>query len=193
MTATMELGIREAGDTQTTASQPGLRPRFVDARRRTRGPLVGINDDELLKNASASRLVETRDREQLWDSAQRAIMAGDRSMVLRLRDREFSAQCEVLYEQDHIIGALIRFDEVATDRTRDRHSLGWASLTQAEVGVALLVSRGLTNRETGARLFMSHHTVDSHLRQIFRKLQISSRIELTRLVVEHGYAEVDPS
>jgi DNA-binding CsgD family transcriptional regulator len=48
-----------------------------------------------------------------------------------------------------------------------------------------LVAEGLTNRETGERLFLSHHTVGFHLRSIFCKLDVSSRVELTRLAIEH--------
>jgi DNA-binding CsgD family transcriptional regulator len=58
-------------------------------------------------------------------------------------------------------------------------------LRESEHRVAELVAVGLTNREIGASLFLSRHTIDSHLRQIFRKLDISSRVELTRLVVLH--------
>ncbi len=69
-----------------------------------------------------------------------------------------------------------------------RSSFGWESLRHSELGIAALVAEGLTNRQIGSRLFLSRHTVDFHLRQIFRKLGISSRVELTRLVVENGEA-----
>jgi DNA-binding CsgD family transcriptional regulator len=42
----------------------------------------------------------------------------------------------------------------------------------------------LTNAEVGDRLHLSRHTIDFHLRQIFRKLDVRSLVELTRLVVE---------
>ncbi|HEX5121488.1 MAG TPA: LuxR C-terminal-related transcriptional regulator [Pseudonocardiaceae bacterium] len=63
----------------------------------------------------------------------------------------------------------------------------WAMLTASERGVAAHVADGLTNRETASALFISVHTVDFHLRQIFRKLDLRSRVELARLVadVEH--------
>jgi hypothetical protein len=47
--------------------------------------------------------------------------------------------------------------------------------------VAELVVDGLTNRGVGARLFLSPHTVDFHLRQIYRRLGVRSRVELARL------------
>lgn len=61
----------------------------------------------------------------------------------------------------------------------------WASLTRSELYVARLVAEGLTNRETASRLFLSPHTVDSHLRHCFAKLGITSRVVLTRVVLAH--------
>lgn len=58
-------------------------------------------------------------------------------------------------------------------------------MTDSELAVARLVAQGLTNRDVAERLFVSPHTVNSHLRQIFAKLQIKSRVALTRLANEH--------
>jgi DNA-binding CsgD family transcriptional regulator len=58
---------------------------------------------------------------------------------------------------------------------------GWAALTATELTVARLVAEGLTNREVAERLFVSPHTVNSHLRHVFSKLSISSRVELARV------------
>jgi DNA-binding CsgD family transcriptional regulator len=66
----------------------------------------------------------------------------------------------------------------------DRPLTGWESLTDAERATAQLAAQGLNNRQIGGRLYISRHTVAFHLRQIFRKLQISSRVQLTRIVVE---------
>ncbi|WP_344564880.1 LuxR C-terminal-related transcriptional regulator [Streptomyces axinellae] len=62
---------------------------------------------------------------------------------------------------------------------------GWESLTEAERRVGTLVAEGLTNREVAKRLFLSPHTVDSHLRQCFAKFAVNNRVELTRAVLEH--------
>jgi ketoreductase RED2 len=55
---------------------------------------------------------------------------------------------------------------------------GWDSLTPAELRVAEAVGAGLTNAQAARRLFVSPYTVDYHLRQIFLKLGISSRVQL---------------
>lgn len=54
----------------------------------------------------------------------------------------------------------------------------WDSLTRAERQVASLIAEGLSNREVAERLVISRHTVESHLKHIFAKLRISSRLAL---------------
>jgi DNA-binding CsgD family transcriptional regulator len=73
-------------------------------------------------------------------------------------------------------------------RRAARPVAGWESLTESERRVADLVAEGLTNRQVAERAFLSRHTVDFHLRQAFRKLHISSRVELTRMALEHQRA-----
>jgi DNA-binding CsgD family transcriptional regulator len=62
---------------------------------------------------------------------------------------------------------------------------GWSAMTAAEVAVARLVAEGLTNREVAERLFVSPHTVSSHLRHVFAKLGITSRVELARVARDY--------
>jgi hypothetical protein len=47
-----------------------------------------------------------------------------------------------------------------------------------------LVATGATNREVGEQLFLSPHTVNAHLRHVFGKLDIRSRVELAGLVAK---------
>jgi DNA-binding CsgD family transcriptional regulator len=107
----------------------------------------------------------------------------------------------------HLSEAMARYEQAgaATDMARIRHRLrelgvrrrhwslspgrpvtGWESLTDAERATSKLAAQGLNNRQIGGRLYISRHTVAFHLRQIFRKLHISSRVELTRIVMEQG-------
>lgn len=55
-------------------------------------------------------------------------------------------------------------------------------LSRAERQVAMLIARGMTNIVAARQLHISPHTVDSHLRKIFVKLEIHSRVELATVV-----------
>jgi DNA-binding NarL/FixJ family response regulator len=55
-------------------------------------------------------------------------------------------------------------------------------LSAAELRVAEAVSTGLTNRQAAETLFLSVKTVDFHLQQIYRKLDVRSRTELAVLL-----------
>lgn len=68
---------------------------------------------------------------------------------------------------------------------RERPAAGWEAITDSELAVARLVAEGLTNREVAERLFVSPHTVSSHLRSVFVKLDINSRLALARIAAEH--------
>jgi DNA-binding CsgD family transcriptional regulator len=56
------------------------------------------------------------------------------------------------------------------------------ALTPQQTHIAQLVGEGATNREIAARLFLSHRTVEHHLRNIFARLEVRSRVELARLI-----------
>jgi DNA-binding CsgD family transcriptional regulator len=68
----------------------------------------------------------------------------------------------------------------------DRPKLGLESLTAAEVQVARLAAAGYTNRGIADRLFVSSHTGNTHLRHVFDKLDIRSRVDLARIVERHS-------
>ncbi len=66
-----------------------------------------------------------------------------------------------------------------------RPDSGWAAMTDSELAVARLAAQGLTNREVAERLFISPHTVSGHLRHVFMKLQVNSRVDLARIAAGH--------
>lgn len=73
----------------------------------------------------------------------------------------------------------------ASGETARRRDVSTATdLTAQERQVASLVRQGLSNRDAAARLFVSPRTVDFHLRNVFTKLGVSSRAELTALPLD---------
>ncbi|MFC4948703.1 helix-turn-helix transcriptional regulator [Pseudonocardia sp. GCM10023141] len=75
---------------------------------------------------------------------------------------------------------------IAATGTAQRPASGWGSLTASELRVAALVADGHTNRAIAEQLHVSIHTVGTHLRHAFTKLDINTRVELTRMALTHG-------
>jgi DNA-binding CsgD family transcriptional regulator len=66
--------------------------------------------------------------------------------------------------------------------SRLRPAVGWESLTATERAVSELVAEGLTNGAVARRLYISPHTVNTHLRHIFAKLDVTNRVTLAAVV-----------
>ncbi len=66
-----------------------------------------------------------------------------------------------------------------------------APLTPREEEVAVLVSRGLTNRQIGSELFISEHTVATHIAKILKRLALSSRSRLSAWVADRSLPPSD--
>jgi DNA-binding CsgD family transcriptional regulator len=66
--------------------------------------------------------------------------------------------------------------------SRHRPADGWQSLTATEREVSLLVAEGLTNGAVARRLYISPHTVNTHLRHVFAKLGVANRVALATFV-----------
>lgn len=105
----------------------------------------------------------------------------------RLRRRQAISE-----SREHLAGALETFQRLgaepwkvraskelrATGQTRSRGSAERDSLTPQELEIAQLAAAGLTNKQIGERLFLSHRTVGAHLYRVFPKLSITSRAAL---------------
>ncbi len=61
-------------------------------------------------------------------------------------------------------------------------------LSPTELRVARLVADGLTNKEIGAQLYISHRTVDTHVSHVLQKLNVGSRVGVARVVGDLGRA-----
>jgi DNA-binding CsgD family transcriptional regulator len=174
-----------------------LLEHYLHARRRAKGPLVVVSERVMHANTAAVGLVHSADHALLWEWASDVAAAKDTGeTLLRLTSgMPVAARAWPIEDSGLLAGALVRLDAMdpepapgarAARPARHRPDYGWASLTSSERSVAEIIAEGATNREAAARLFLSRHTIDFYLRQIFRKLEIRSRVALTRLVVQHS-------
>ncbi len=102
------------------------------------------------------------------------------AQVVRLRDVMPGDDLDARWTE----GRALTLDEAVAYATpargeRKRPSSGWASLTPTELEVVALVAEGLTNKTIAERLFVAPSTVKTHLSNVFTKLDVSTRSELT--------------
>jgi transcriptional regulator of acetoin/glycerol metabolism/DNA-binding CsgD family transcriptional regulator len=171
-----------------------LLQHFLQRRRGAKGPLVFVSEQRMITNAAADRLVSPDDAAALWEAATQAF-AVDRedSELVLANDAKVALTCEPVFDGGALLGSLVRLTAV-------RHSEGESSpqpaigkaglsgLTDTESSVVALVIEGFTNREVAERLLMSRYTVDTHLRSIYRKLGVNSRLALAHVVLERSDA-----
>jgi DNA-binding NarL/FixJ family response regulator len=66
---------------------------------------------------------------------------------------------------------------------------GAPALTEREIEVLRLVAKGLSARQAAERLVLSHRTVQNHVQNTLRKLQLHNKVELTRWAVDQGFTD----
>ena len=77
-----------------------------------------------------------------------------------------------------------------TARKRDPSTID--RLTPQELQIARLVSEGLSNKEVAAQLYLSPRTIDAHLRNVFAKFGLTSRMQLARVPLGGDMAAAEP-
>jgi DNA-binding CsgD family transcriptional regulator len=135
---------------------------------------AGDRFDEALAS-DLTRWPFQRSRVQLaygqWLRRQRRV-AESRGVLRAARDTFDALGCASWGEQAR------RELRASGERSRRRVPEARDQLTAQELQIAQLAAEGLSNREIGQRLFLSHRTVSTHLYRVFPKLGITSRAEL---------------
>jgi transcriptional regulator of acetoin/glycerol metabolism len=155
--------------------------RFLRERSGGKHPMLVANGRVVIANTAAEGLVNEEDEPLLRHLAE-AVMAGAPVDIGEtvLSAGRVALRCEPILEGGVAVGVVMHLE--GSSRA-SRPMLGLAGLTDTERTIADLVAQGLTNRQIAERVFVSRHTVDFHLRSIFRKVDVTSRIELTRRVI----------
>jgi DNA-binding CsgD family transcriptional regulator len=167
--------VRSAADCLPSTVHAWVAVRLAERRY---GPRHVV--ERVAAEPAARALLLTGEPEAAAWLVRMAIAAGDTGLA-----RQVVAEAEQLAAENP------GFPSVADAAARARASLdgdlapagaGWASFSPVEQAIGRLVAEGMTNRQIATRVQLSPHTVNYHLRVMFRKLDISSRAELVRHV-----------
>jgi DNA-binding CsgD family transcriptional regulator len=104
-------------------------------------------------------------------------------------------QCDALPRRDAADRELGKLGRRVHRRTRRGKAggTGIETLTERELEVARLVVDRRTNAQIAAELFLSPKTVETHIRHLFQKLEVSSRVEVARVVERTDRQVSEPS
>jgi DNA-binding NarL/FixJ family response regulator len=71
-----------------------------------------------------------------------------------------------------------------------RHAAEFAALTQKEMAVLALVSRGMTNRQIATNLYLGEGTIRNYVSNVLAKLEVANRAEAAAFAVKHSIDEL---
>jgi DNA-binding NarL/FixJ family response regulator len=122
---------------------------------------------EAVKAGSTGYLVKSASREELVSAVAR-VAAGDTVFTPGLAGL--------------VLGEYRRL----SDTPETSADPGTPRLTERETEVLRLVAKGMSYKQIAERLVLSHRTVQNHVQNTLRKLQMHNRVELTRYAIEQG-------
>ncbi|XVV12623.1 LuxR C-terminal-related transcriptional regulator [Actinoplanes sp. CA-131856] len=168
--------------------QAGFRDRAAKAvahaeRRAERNPDIGLltaaaKHARGLFDADRALLLEAADRYQTRPLVRAA--AWEQAGELERAEAAYAA-CGAENDVRRVQSSGVR-PKTATSK---RPATGWDSLTPTELAVVRLVAAGASNRAAAEKLYVSPHTVNTHVRHAFAKLGVTSRVELARIALRH--------
>ena len=195
---------RAAACAETTAASMGALPLATSMAARARAVVALASGDAASAADRALASAASADEARVPVEAGLSRTLAGRALAQAGQRERAIAELEQAASAFHVCGAR-RYRDAADHELRllgrrvhrrtppgQSDATGISALTEREGQIARLVVDRRTNREIGETLFLSPKTVETHLRNIFRKLDVSSRVEVAR-VVEHADSAAEPA
>ncbi|MFF0465396.1 helix-turn-helix transcriptional regulator [Streptomyces mexicanus] len=187
--AAIRSGLREAAASAVVfaetraARNPGF-SCFEAVAAHARGLLDG---DRTRLGEAAERYGAARPllKARAWEDAGEVLVADRPGDARGCFEKALAAYewCEARQDERRV-RSLLRRAGVRPAAACPAPDTGWRGLTPSELGVVRLIAHGATNRQAAQRLFLSPHTVNTHVRHAFEKLGVRSRVQLARLYLQ---------
>jgi DNA-binding CsgD family transcriptional regulator len=103
--------------------------------------------------------------------------------------RKFRIECSLIWEanQGSTPNFMVTLSDLSDESRLENTLQARFQLSRRELEVAHYLTRGMSNDEIGERLYISRQTVHTHIKNIYRKLGVKSRVELYRIVTQESY------
>lgn len=183
------VGVAATGS-EALARFPAARPQVVVLDLQIPPPSgVEVTREVLSQDPSARVLILSASGEQA--DVLEAVKAGATGYLVKSASREELiravrrvAQGDTVFTPGLaglVLGEFRRLSDGPAEPDPDR-----PELTERETEVLKMVAKGLSYKQIADRLVLSHRTVQNHVQNTLRKLQMHNRVQLTRYAIEHG-------
>jgi DNA-binding NarL/FixJ family response regulator len=187
------VGVAADGH-QALARFPAARPQVVVLDLQIPGPNgVEVTAEVLRQDPSARVLILSASGEQ--DDVLQAVKAGATGYLVKsASSKELVAAVRGVAAGDTVftpgLAGLVlgEFRRMADPASKDPDT---PQLTERETEILKMVAKGMSYKQIAERLVLSHRTVQNHVQNTLRKLQMHNRVELTRYAIEQGLDDPD--
>jgi DNA-binding NarL/FixJ family response regulator len=180
-----------ANGNEALARFPAARPQVVVLDLQIPGPNgVAVTAEVVRQDPSARVLILSASGEQT--DVLEAVKAGATGYLVKSASRsELIAAVRRVAQGDTVftpglaglvLGEFRRMFEAPADTRRS----GDGDLTDRETEILKMVAKGMSYKQIAERLVISHRTVQNHVQNTLRKLQMHNRVELTRYAIAQG-------
>jgi DNA-binding NarL/FixJ family response regulator len=180
-----------ANGNEALARFPAARPQVVVLDLQIPGPNgVAVTAEVVRQDPSARVLILSASGEQT--DVLEAVKAGATGYLVKSASRsELIAAVRRVAQGDTVftpglaglvLGEFRRMLEAPADTRRS----GDGDLTDRETEILKMVAKGMSYKQIAERLVISHRTVQNHVQNTLRKLQMHNRVELTRYAIARG-------
>ena len=122
------------------------------------------------------------------DLVEECIQAGARGYVVKdVEQFSLKESIRAVYRGQAVLAPQVAGQVIEQARTRPQARSRRAELSESQVAILRLISRGHSNREIAAEVHLSENTVKSHVQEIFRKLGVHNRVEAAILAGKSGW------
>jgi DNA-binding NarL/FixJ family response regulator len=187
------VGVAADGH-QALARFPAARPQVVVLDLQIPGPNgVEVTAEVLRQDPSARVLILSASGEQ--DDVLQAVKAGATGYLVKsASSKELVAAVRGVAAGDTVftpgLAGLVlgEFRRMADPASKNPDT---PQLTDRETEILKMVAKGMSYKQIAERLVLSHRTVQNHVQNTLRKLQMHNRVELTRYAIEQGLDDPD--
>jgi DNA-binding CsgD family transcriptional regulator len=126
----------------------------------------------------------------LLKAEEQPILSPKERTVFTGSGKKFRIECSLIWKADQINSMpnfMVTLSDLSDEKKLETTLQARFQLSRRELDVIHYLTRGLSDDEIGEKLYISKQTVHTHIKNIYKKLGVKSRIELYRRVIQSNY------